>query len=269
LLSTPFFFRKRSASAHLVVALVVLLAALCTSPAGAQVSTSLGGDLSGRPSSATVTKIRNRAVSTAAPATGDVYKWDGSAWAPAEDETGGGGGGFRQNPLCLWTLNVTATGFCGTSNVTIGSFTVPASRWENGDNVSGQFTFSFNATVTTTVNPVVYVHPPGVVISTTAFTNSTSLTINRFRFSLARFDVAADPDNPMLVGTLVNRQTITPGTFSTVASGLFEAPGNHFLAAPPNGSDFTVDLVISASTDNPGNFFYSYFSQSWSFVAEP
>ena len=36
-------------------------------------------------------------VSSAAPSSGQVLKWNGSAWAPAADATGGGGGGGSQN----------------------------------------------------------------------------------------------------------------------------------------------------------------------------
>ena len=36
-------------------------------------------------------------VSSTAPSSGEVLKWNGSAWAPAADATGGGGGGGSQN----------------------------------------------------------------------------------------------------------------------------------------------------------------------------
>ena len=50
-----------------------------------------GGDLSGSYPDPTVAKLQGYPVSSAAPSVGQVLKWNGSAWAPATDEIGGGG----------------------------------------------------------------------------------------------------------------------------------------------------------------------------------
>ncbi len=54
-------------------------------------STTLGGDVSGSSNANTVTAIQNRPVASAAPATGDVLKWNGSQWQPGTDAISGGG----------------------------------------------------------------------------------------------------------------------------------------------------------------------------------
>lgn len=54
----------------------------------------LGGDVSGSPSSVTVTQIQSRAVSSAAPASGQALAWNASTnrWEPSTIGTSGGGG---------------------------------------------------------------------------------------------------------------------------------------------------------------------------------
>ncbi len=49
---------------------------------------SAGGDLSGTYPNPKVVKIQGRPVSSTAPSSGQVLKWNGSQWVPADDETG-------------------------------------------------------------------------------------------------------------------------------------------------------------------------------------
>jgi hypothetical protein len=64
-----------------------------------------GGDLSGTLTSATVSKLQNRAVSSASPLTGQVLSWDGTQWTP-QMVTGGNSG----NPVDRTIANTYSAG---------------------------------------------------------------------------------------------------------------------------------------------------------------
>jgi hypothetical protein len=57
-----------------------------------------GGDVSGTLTSATVSKLQNRPMSTMAPATGQVLMWDGAQWSPQTVSSGGSGSGGVNSP---------------------------------------------------------------------------------------------------------------------------------------------------------------------------
>jgi hypothetical protein len=109
----------------LMVALVWLALVLVGARVDAQLSSALGGDLAGKPSLARVEKIRGFPTLPNTPTTGDVWKWNGSAWGPDVDQVGEGGEGGLTS-LRLWTLSPTASYVVnGTENTTIASFTIP------------------------------------------------------------------------------------------------------------------------------------------------
>ena len=57
-----------------------------------------GGDLSGTLTSATVSKLQSRPMSTMAPSTGQVLMWDGGQWSPQTVASGGSGSGGVNSP---------------------------------------------------------------------------------------------------------------------------------------------------------------------------
>lgn len=95
-----------------------------------------GGDLSGNLPSPTVAKIQGQAVSAAAPTSGQVLTWNGSAWVATAPASGGSGGGG----VLFYFNNATAGGtipagakelgrIAEISQSTITSGTLPTGTW--------------------------------------------------------------------------------------------------------------------------------------------
>ena len=69
-----------------------------------------GGDVSGTLNAATVTRLQSRAISAAAPASGQVLGWDGTQWTPQTIASGGGGGGGVANAIDKTVSNTYTAG---------------------------------------------------------------------------------------------------------------------------------------------------------------
>ncbi|MEP2668477.1 MAG: hypothetical protein ABJH04_05775 [Cyclobacteriaceae bacterium] len=71
-----------------------------------------GGDLNGTFPNPTVDGLQGRPVATTAPATGQVLKYNGSAWAPGTDVSGSGGigGGGQAGEVAYWVDGSNITG---------------------------------------------------------------------------------------------------------------------------------------------------------------
>lgn len=63
-----------------------LIQAICA--VSVKASVTLGGDLSGTPGTASVIKIQGKPVASTAPVAGQLLKWNGTQWEPANDISG-------------------------------------------------------------------------------------------------------------------------------------------------------------------------------------
>ena len=75
-------------------------------------ATSASGDVSGAFPALTVTRLQGRPVASTAPASGEVLKWNGSAWAPGVD-IGGGSGDNWGTQVVQTTARLSGTGVSG------------------------------------------------------------------------------------------------------------------------------------------------------------
>lgn len=239
----------------LAVALALLFAALFGRHVDAQVSTGLGGDLSGKPSDARVVGIDGVPVDLSGGATGDVLTIQDGVIVPAES-----GGGSGPSSGLVWTNGPTSSQFLGTSNVTVFSFNVSSSVCEPPNFLNMEFGTTSNATSSLSIEAQLYIN--GRLSSNTSpFTVSGS--VRRVFHRAGFYFVRTDSGNYRYWhgGMAVGNNLSGSGILTTlVAPG---HSGNIIQPFPQTDDDIRFEYCYTAINNNPGNVIESLVGRAW------
>ncbi len=137
-----------------------------------------GGDLSGTFPNPSVSKIRGRTVSTTAPGSGQVLKWNGSSWAPGTDNSGGPPTGNAGGDLSGTFPNPSVSKIRGRTVSTTAPSSGQVLEWNGSQwspGLDNNTTYSAGAGLT--LSGTLFSHNP----HTGDVSGTTSLTVTRIR----------------------------------------------------------------------------------------
>jgi len=167
--------------------------------------------------------LQGRSVSTTAPATNDVLKWNGSSWAPS---TGGSGG---------------STISCGTSSNT--SYTVRGTGsggWECTDAIWINTTKNVGIGTTSPSSSFdLSVGTSGLLVNGSTTTSNFAGRVRIGSTSTTSYDLQVD-GNGYMTGNLRVGTTTTPATGGIIANGIIETNARYIMNSSTTGTGTTV-----------------------------
>lgn len=167
--------------------------------------------------------LQGRSVSSTAPATNDVLKWNGSSWAPG---TGGSGG---SNISCGTSSNTSYT-VRGTGS---GGWECTDAIWINSTKNVGIGTTSpsssFNLSIGTS----------GLLVNGTSTTSNFAGRVRIGSTSTTSYDLQVDGDGYMTGGLRVGTTT-APATGGIMANGIIETNARYIMNSSTTGTGTTV-----------------------------
>lgn len=166
--------------------------------------------------------LQGRSVSTTAPATNDVLKWNGSSWAP-----GSASGGSSIN--CGTSSNTSYT-VRGTGS---GGWECTDAIWINSTKNVGIGTTSPSSSYDLTVGT------SGMLVNGTTTTSNFAGKVRIGSTSSTTYDLQVDGDGYM-TGTLRVGTTTTPATGGITANGIIETNSRFIMNSSTTGTGTTV-----------------------------
>ena len=166
--------------------------------------------------------LQGRSVSTSAPATNDVLKWNGSSWAP-----GSASGG---SSISCGTSSNTSYTVRGTGS---GGWECTDAIWINSTKNVGIGTTSPSSSYDLTVGT------SGILVNGTTTTSNFAGKVRIGSTSTTSYDLQVDGDGYM-TGSLRVGTTTTPATGGIMANGIIETNARYIMNSSTTGTGTTV-----------------------------
>ncbi len=166
--------------------------------------------------------LQGRSVSTTAPATNDVLKWNGSSWTPG---TAGGGSSISCGTSSNTSYTVRGTGS--------GNWECTDAIWINSTKNVGIGTTSPSSSYDLTIGT------SGLLVNGTTTTSNFAGRVRIGSTSTTSYDLQVDGDGYM-TGSLRIGTTTTPATGGIMANGIIETNSRYIMNSSTTGTGTTV-----------------------------
>jgi len=246
----------------------------------------LAGDVTGTQGATSVAKLQGRAMSAAAPAVGQLLRWDGAAWAPADQSAGSCATVGSTAPVSpssgqMWydpAVNVMRIW----SGATQGWIAVPFDRpptFTNGaasnGNISASYSFQFSASdpqsLAVTFSVVSGALPPGLTLSTGGLLSGVPTTPGTYAFTVAATDARGNASTQSVsIDIGAGDPQFTNTALLLAGDGANNAQNNTILDSSSNNAAVARNGNVTQGALNPfGSNWSTSFNGSGDYLVVP